>query len=212
MQPVPGATDAQMGVLATVQPTPYSPGMATEAPRRIPPPTVEEFLEMEEASSTKHEYVAGEVFDFSVVTRRHNLIAGNISAQLWWAAQGGQCRVYGSNMRLRIGDDAVYYPDVQVICDPAETEHLFTLNPCVVVEVLSPSTSSTDLREKFLLYKRIGSLRAYIIVFQDQRRVLRHYRAEDNNWFAALHDADSRVPFPCPEVGLTLAEIYQGLD
>jgi Uma2 family endonuclease len=167
---------------------------------------------MEEASSTKHEYVAGEVFALSGATQRHNLIAGNVLAQLWNAARGDQCRVYGGDMRVRIGDDAVYYPDVQVVCDPADSEPLFTTNPCVIVEVLSPSTSSIDLREKLLVYKRIESLRAYMIVFQDQRRVLRHYRDEDNKWFDALHGADSTVPFPCPEVELTLAEIYEGLD
>ncbi len=115
-------------------------------------------------------------------------------------------------MRLRVGNDAVYYPDVQVICDPSETEQLYTLAPCVVVEVLSPGTSSIDPRQKLVLYKRIESLRAYVIVFQDERRVLRHYRAENNNWFDAVHGAGSKVPFPCPEVELTLADIYQGLD
>jgi len=193
-------------------PTPYPPRVATEAPRRIPPPTVEEFLEMEEDSSTKHEYVAGEVYALSGATQRHNRIALNIAAQLWNAARGGECRVYGSDMRVRIGNDAVYYPDVQVDCDPADSEPLFTTNPCVIVEVLSASTSSIDLREKLMVYHRIEGLRAYIIVFQDQRRVLRHYRAEGNNWFVALHGADSEVPFPCPEIKLTLADIYQGLD
>jgi Uma2 family endonuclease len=123
MQPAARATD-----------TPhrgYPPRVATEAPRRIPPPTVEEFLEMEEASSTKHEYVAGEVYALSGATQRHNRIALNIAAQLWNAARGGECRVYGSDMRLRIGNDAVYYPDVQVICDPAETEQLYTTSPCM---------------------------------------------------------------------------------
>jgi len=167
---------------------------------------------MEEASSTKHEYVAGEVYALAGATQRHNRIAMNIAAQLWAAARDSGCRVYGSDMRLRIGNDAVYYPDVQVDCDPADNEPLFTTNPCVVVEILSPSTSSIDLREKLLLYKRIESLRAYIIVFQDQRRVPRHYRAEYNAWFVALHGADGNVPFPCPEVELTLADIYQGLD
>ena len=186
--------------------------MATEAPRRTPPPTIDEFLEMEEVSSTKHEYVAGEVYALSGATQRHNLIAGNVLALFWAAARSGGCRVYGSDMRLRIGDDAMYYPDVQVVCDPTDTEPLFTTKPCVVVEVLSPSTSSIDLREKLLLYHQIESLRAYIIVFQDQRRVMRHYRAEENAWFVALHGADSQVPFPCPEVDLTLADIYQGLD
>ena len=167
---------------------------------------------MEEASSTKHEYVAGEVYALAGATQRHNRIAMNIAAQLWAAARDSGCRVYGSDMRLRIGNDAVYYPDVQVDCDPADNEPLFTTNPCVVVEILSPSTSSIDLREKLLLYKRIESLRAYIIVFQDQRRVPRHYRAEYNAWFVALHGADGNVPFPCPEVELTLADIHQGLE
>jgi Uma2 family endonuclease len=184
----------------------------TEAPRRTPPPTVEEFLDMEEASPTKHEYVAGQIYALSGATARHNRIALNIASQLWAAARGGPCRVYGSDMRLRIGDDAVYYPDVQVVCDPAETEHLYTTAPCVIVEVLSPSTSSIDLREKLMAYRRLESLRAYVIVFQDERRVIRHYRAENNAWFDALHGADSAVPFPCPEIELTLADIYQGLD
>src|SRR6266851_8969722 len=146
--------------------------MATEAPRRTPPPTVEEFLEMEEASLTKHEYVAGEVYALSGATQRHNRIAGNILAQLWAAARDGGCRVFGSDMRLRVGNDAVYYPDVQVDCDPADNEPLFTMKPCVVVEVLSPSTSSIDLREKLMVYQRIKSLRAYMIVFQDEPRVI----------------------------------------
>jgi Uma2 family endonuclease len=186
--------------------------VATEAPRRTPPPTVEEFLDMEEASPTKHEYVAGQIYALSGATARHNRLAANIIAQLWAAAHGGPCRVYGSDMRLRIGDDAVYYPDVQVVCDPAETEDLYTTAPCVIVEVLAPSTSSIDLREKLMAYRRLESLRAYVIIFQDERRIIRHYRAENNVWFDALHGADSAVPFPCPEIELTLADIYQGLD
>ena len=167
---------------------------------------------MEEASLTKHEFVAGEVYALAGASERHNLIAANVLAQLWNAARGTGCRVYGSDMRLRIRDEAIYYPDVQVVCDPVGTRPLYSVAPCVIVEVLSPSTSSTDLREKLLLYKRIESLRAYVIVFQDERRVLRHYRAENNNWFDTLHGAESKVPFPCPEVELTLADIYQGLD
>lgn len=167
---------------------------------------------MEEASPTRHEYVAGQVYALAGATQRHNRIAMNIAAQLWAAAREGDCRVYGGEMRLRIANDAVYYPDVQVDCDPSDTEPLFTTKPCVVVEVLSPITQSIDLREKLLVYQSIKSLRAYFIVYQDEQRVVRHYRAEGDAWFVALHFSDSTVPFPWPELALPVAQIYQGLD
>ena len=113
-------------------------------------------------------------------------------------------------MRLRIGDDAVYYPDGQVVCEPEDAEQRYTTAPCVVVEVLSPSTESIDLREKLVAYRRISSLQAYVIVYRDQRRVLCHWR-EDTVWYDALIGAGGRVKFPCPAVELTLAEIYEGL-
>jgi Uma2 family endonuclease len=166
---------------------------------------------MEEASPTKHEFVAGQVYARAGASERHSLIAGNISGHLWIAARGGACRVYGSGMRLRIGDDAVYYPDVQVVCDPTDAEQMYTTSPCVVVEVLSPSTESIDLREKLMAYRRLESLRAYVIVYPDIRRVIRHYRAENDAWFDAFHAGEGKVPFPCPELELTLAEIYRGV-
>jgi Uma2 family endonuclease len=184
----------------------------TTPARRTPPPTVDEYLAIEEASATKHEYVAGQLYALSGASDRHNSIAMNIAAQLWSAARDGPCRVYGSDMRLRIFDDAVYYPDVQVVCDPTDTEAMYKTSPCVVVEVLSPSTQSIDLREKLMAYRRLDSLQAYVIVYRDEMRVLRHYRDDNGAWFVAeVASAEGRVPFPCPEIVLTLADMYQGL-
>jgi Uma2 family endonuclease len=77
--------------------------------------------------------------------------------------------------------------------------------------VLSPRTESIDLREKLLAYRRIDSLRAYVIVYRDDMRVLRHYRDENGTWWDAEVSGEGRVPFPCPDVVLTLADIYRGL-
>jgi hypothetical protein len=116
---------------------------------------------MEEASATKHEFVAGQVYALAGASERHNRIAANILAQLWAAARGSPCAVYGSDMRLRIGETAFYYPDVQVVCDPSDSGQSYKIRPCVIVEVLSPSTESIDLREKWLLYSGLDSLQAY---------------------------------------------------
>src|SRR5215471_12959574 len=113
--------------------------MATDSPewQQTRPMTFEEFLEFEEASPTKHELVAGYVFDWNGgeirglagATERHNRIAGNIFGHLWSAARGGHCRVYGSDMRLRASKNG-YYPDVQVVCDPTDVDQQFTSRPC----------------------------------------------------------------------------------
>ena len=167
---------------------------------------------MEEASPTKHEYVAGQVYALAGASDRHNRIAGNIFAYLWQAARGGPCRVYGSDMRLRVGDTAMYYPDVQVVCDPLDAEPMYKSRPCVIVEVLSPSTESIDLREKLAAYQGIESLDAYLIVWRDTMRVLEHYRAEERRWFAALHGRDETISVPCVGATLTTTEIYEAGD
>jgi Uma2 family endonuclease len=185
--------------------------VAETAARRIPPPSIEDYLCLEETSATKHEYVAGQVYALAGASERHNRIAMNIAARLWGAAGEGPCHVYGSDMRLRIRNDAVYYPDVQVVCDPTDSEQRYKTSPCVVVEVLSPSTQSIDLREKLLGYRRLDSLQAYVIVYRDEMRVLRHYRDEGGAWWDAEVSGEGKVPFPCPALELTLADIYRGL-
>ena len=174
---------------------------------------------MEEASSTKHEYVAGEVYALAGATARHNRIAGNIFGNLWTAARGGPCRVYGSDMKLRIaetqpdGQDRVvyYYPDIQVVCDATDTEPLFKMRPCAIVEVSSRSTEIIDTREKLLAFRGIESLRDYLIVSQDRRHVVRHYRDEHGAWWKAEQSNQGSVSITCLTVDLNLDGIYQGV-
>jgi hypothetical protein len=75
--------------------------------------------------------------------------------------------VYISDMKLRVADDLFYYPGVMVVCTPDDpyTED----EPCLVVEVASPNTETTDRREKLAAYKKMSSLRTYLIVAQDAR-------------------------------------------
>lgn len=79
------------------------------------------------------------------------------------------------------------------------------------MEVLSPSTTSIDQREKMLLYRETPTLQAYLIVHQDIRRVERHYRGDDGAWHRADHVTDGAIPVPCPETTLTLDGIYEEL-
>ena len=55
--------------------------------------TIQEYLEMEETASVRHEYVGGMVYAMVGATKRHNRIAGNVYARLLAAARGDPCRV-----------------------------------------------------------------------------------------------------------------------
>jgi len=177
------------------------------------PLTVEEYLALEESASRKHEYVAGEIYAHAGATNRHNIIAGNIYALLWNAARGTDCRVYNSDTKLRAAEDIFYYPDIMVVCggDDTGNDAVYQDAPCMVVEVASPSTASVDRREKLAAYKKLASLRTYLIVSQDERRVERHWRDEGGSWWHADLSGEGRIPVPCSESRLTLDQIYEGL-
>jgi Uma2 family endonuclease len=134
----------------------------------------EEYLELEATGSVRHEYVGGLMHPRAESSKRHNLIAGNVARLLSDAAGDGPCRGYMSDVKLRVGEDVYYYPDVMVACGPEGRDALVEDAPCLVVEVASPSTAVIDRREKLVAYKRIPTLEAYVIVEQDERRVQRH--------------------------------------
>jgi Uma2 family endonuclease len=84
-------------------------------------------------------------------------------------------------------------------------------DPCLVVEVTSPSTARADRTDKLDAYRGIASLQAYLVVEQAWRRVVRHWRAATGAWQREELHGDGTIPLPCPEATLTLDQIYEGL-
>lgn len=173
--------------------------------------TIDEYLELEESSRIRHEYVGGTVYALAGGSDRHNRIAGNIYVTLWSAVQESPCRLYMADMKLQVGQ-VFYYPDVMVCCEEPETENpVYRTDPCLLIEVLSPGTASKDRREKLIVYGGIPTLRAYLLVDQDAQHVERYVRAEDSAWQRTDHISGGSVPIPCPEMRLSLDDIYRGL-
>ncbi len=147
--------------------------------------TVEEYLTMEETASVKHEYIDGRVFAMTGANRRHNVIAGNIFTALHLFLGDSSCQVYMEAVKARVeAANCFYYPDVMVACDSYEDdeESAYTEEPVLVVEVLSPSTASTDRREKLVNYMRIPTLREYLIIHQRRRKIEVYRKNEDGSW------------------------------
>ena len=85
--------------------------------------TVEEYFALEEQSDVRHEFFEGEVFAMAGESKAHNLIAGNLYVGLRLALRGRSCQVFIENIQLAVRRGQQYvYPDVQVTCDPQDTQ------------------------------------------------------------------------------------------
>jgi Uma2 family endonuclease len=182
---------------------------------RLPVLTEQEYLESEPRSPVKREYVAGRVFAMVGVSRTHNLAAGNIYARLKTHLAGGPCRVFIADIRVRVQRaQAYYYPDVVVTCDAADTDEYQVTRPILIVEVLSPATEGIDRREKLLAYQTLDSLKEYVLVSQDRRRVEVVRRGEDLAWWQETADAEgdtAGIRLESVGLSLTLGQIYEGI-
>src|SRR5215210_5323140 len=130
--------------------------------------TVEEYLEMEDTSTEKHEFIGGIIYAMAGADFPHNQIASNTHGSIWHFLRNKNCRVYGSDLKVNVKTKADFaYPDLTIICDAAkffEGKRGIILNPSVIIEILSPDTKNYDHGEKFMLYRQIDSLQEYILI------------------------------------------------
>jgi Uma2 family endonuclease len=170
----------------------------------------QEYLSGELISEIRHEYVDGEVYAMAGAGEAHNLIALNIASKLREFVRGGPCRVFISDMKLHVQTwKAYYYPDIMVTCDPDDSHSHYKESPSLVVEVLSPGTESTDRREKMLAYRTLTSLREYVLIASDKRKIERYQRDEHDEWQLTGVDQSAALLLESIGASLTLDDIYE---
>ena len=184
---------------------------AEPVPRRRATP--EEYLVLERQSAEKHEFFAGEVRLMSGASRAHNRIAANLGLILGNSLRGGPCEYFMLDMRVKVAEDGRYtYPDLAIVCGGPEFEDAQVdtlLNPTVIVEVLSKSTRDYDRGEKFASYRRLPSLKEYVLVSQEAAQVEHFARLEAGAWrFNPVEGLDGEVRLETAGVRLPLREIY----
>jgi Uma2 family endonuclease len=168
--------------------------------------SVAEYLEAEQDAEVRHEYVGGELYALAGGGVAHNIITGNVARVLGNAALPTECRVYSSDMKVRVGEALFYYPDVMVVCgEPADD--YFETAPGVIIEVVSQSAARKDLMEKRFAYFTLGSLQLYLLA-DSRRRAVTGFSRTPGGWEERSYDKDSRIPIPCLDVALTFADIY----
>ena len=173
-----------------------------------------EYLKIEEAAPEKSEYVAGRIFAMSGASGAHNRIVMNLSRMLYDVAEPSGCEVFASDMKLKIEAlRTFYYPDLIVTCEHVDDSAYFATAPFLVVEVLSPSTTAVDRREKLQAYLSVSSLRQYLIVHQRSRLVELYTKNEELEW--DMHEFTDFARFsivspPGRFTELNVEDIYRG--
>jgi len=106
---------------------------------------------------------------------------------------------------LAVGEDH-YYPDVFVTCGQDNPCGYVRTDPTVIIEVQGRSTSRTDRGEKRLAYRRLPSLREYVLVWQDRMQVEVH--GVDGDDVTVLEEEHDVLGLASIEFEMTLADIH----
>lgn len=175
--------------------------------------TPEEYLYRERTAEYRSEFFRGETFAMAGASANHNLIVLNTGANLREQLKKKPCRVYPSDLKLRIEATGLYtYPDLSVVCgEPKlETESRdVLLNPVVLIEVLSDSTEAYDRGKKFQHYRTIPSLRHYVLIAQDRHSIECFSRQESDTWLLSVcYDLASSLELAAIDCRLAAAEVY----
>ncbi|MCB1776323.1 MAG: Uma2 family endonuclease [Candidatus Competibacteraceae bacterium] len=175
--------------------------------------TYDDYLEWEKRQPERHAYIRGEVFAMTGTSDRHNDISLNLTTLLRQHLRGTPCRVYMADVKVRVEKaDCGFYPDLQVTC--AESDHAdryVKRSPILIVEVLSESTASFDLGDKFAFYQQLDSLREYVLVDQERMRV-QVYRRQDGQWWVDNIGPGEQLRLDSVDLECPIETLYEDLS
>lgn len=173
-----------------------------------------EYLNWEEHQEIRHEYVAGNAYAMTGGTIPHNAITVNLLALLRSHVRGSSCRVLGADAKVRIAEAGpFFYPDALVTCDDRDKQVLqFVQFPCLVIEVLSPSTEAYDRGAKFAHYRHLESLQEFALVGSESICVDLFRLNERGKWELSAYLKGSSVQFTSVDFACPIEAIYEDVD
>lgn len=175
--------------------------------------SVEEYFAFEETSDIRHEYYDGQIIPMPGTTNYHNFICLNIALALRILLKGNSCKVCMENVKVKITEKKDYtYPDIVVTCDERDFEKTYLLEyPSVIFEVSSPSTKVYDKTDKFIRFRKIPSLKHYIVV-NSEKVDIEVFSKEKEEWTSEhFSDMKAELKLPVLNIELNISDIYEGV-
>ena len=178
--------------------------------------SLEEYLEFEYKAERRHEFIGGEIVAMAYTSPEHGQLASNLGLALGLCLRDKDCSVYiGDRMLFASQCRDVFYPDLLLVCGKHEFHQVnknmkATLNPSVVIEILSDSTEYLDKTTKTRCYKKIPSLRQIVFVSQKEKHV-RILEREGERWIDTEFYEEGDV-LEIGDCAIPLTEIYRKVE
>ncbi|WP_016953227.1 Uma2 family endonuclease [Anabaena sp. PCC 7108] len=171
----------------------------------------EEYLQEEETSAIKHEYRNGDIYAMAGASNTHVIITLNIASMLRNHLRGRGCQAYIADTKAHIESiDTYYYPDVMVSCDERDrTFNNFLRYPCLIIEVLSPTTEGFDRGDKFADYRNIQSLEEYVLVSQTRINIEVFRRNPEGQWVLYPYGKGENIHLASVDFKCDVADVYE---
>ncbi|RCJ35708.1 hypothetical protein A6769_18880 [Nostoc punctiforme NIES-2108] len=174
----------------------------------------QEYLEWEERQEIKYEYIDGEVFAMTGGTLPHTTIALNLASALKIHLRGSECLPFMADAKIGVSEKGPFhYPDVVVSCDERDKQAIeFLQYPCLIVEVLSPSTEAYDRGKKFMRYRRIQTLQEYVLI--DAEKIgLDCFRLNDRGlWELHPYEEEDEVHLTSVDFHFPISLVYENVQ
>lgn len=173
--------------------------------------SVEDYLVLNRSSKdTRYEYLEGELRMLAGGSPDHSIIIANLTAAIKGPLKGSQCRVYNSDVQLKLSEKRYVFPDITISCDERDRNQKEMIHyPRVVIEVLSPTTEATDRGKKAAYYRACPSVQEYVMVDSEEVFIEVH-RREEERWTINTFESGDTVTLESLGIQFPIEDAYEG--
>ncbi len=175
--------------------------------------SVEDYLALERNSvEARYEFIDGYVYMLAGGTADHSTISINVTSLLNNLLRGSPCRVYNSDLKVRLSQRRYVYPDASVSCDQRDRGSIDTVQfPRLIIEVLSTSTEAYDRGRKFAFYRACSSVQEYVLVDTQRQAVEVYRRKTDTLWTLHPFGPGDQVELASLSLSFPIAALYENV-
>ena len=163
----------------------------------------------------RYQLINGEVFQMASPSVIHQAILGELMIQFGNWLRGKPCKVFSSPLDVRLfpkkdkSDKTVVQPDLLVVCDKNKiAKNSIDGSPDLVIEIVSPSNTHSELFLKFQYYLKAG-VREYWVIDPDTKKAQVHIY-ENGHYISTIYEDNAVIPVAVlPGLEIALEELWE---